>query len=140
MEDKNYINNREVNQQGAQNAVLAWALQILKLGQHVRQVLGQGTAGLWLLLRGSPMLLLNMRSEPTLDLQARACACTCASSGRDNQPHPAKQCVMGHAEPHYTAVLALEDRKQQCQGAKQPASCLGECTALGLKLQQALQR
>ena len=88
---KTMIQQEKVTQQGARNAVLVWALQTVKLDQHVRLALCQGTAGLWLLLRESPVLLLNTQAKPTSDQQARACACTYASSERDKNVMAAKQ-------------------------------------------------
>lgn len=78
-------------QEGAWTVVLVQVLQILKLDQHVSWRLSQGTAESWLLQRESLVLLLNMQAKPTSDQQVRACACRCASSIRNSQPHPAMQ-------------------------------------------------
>ena len=113
--------------------MLAWALQFLKLDQHVELYLGGGTAGLWLLLR-KLLLLLDTQAKPTSDQQARACACTCGSSERDSQPQAAMHSPIAQQSWRFKVVNV------KVEAAKKPTNCLGHCTASRYKQEQALHK
>ena len=105
--------------------MLALALQTLKLTQHVSLCLGQGTGGLQLLLRQSPVLLLNMQAQPVPDQQAGAGACTCASPKGCIQPPPALHSPITQQPWHVKAV------NKNVKATEQSTTCLGgRCTTL----------